>query len=773
MKALKSSLFAGLFALAGVCSPPPALADGLIIIRPPWERPGPHPMPMPSVPPGHFSFAPLAVNYHRVNVEINDLTATTAIDQEFYNPNSARLEGTYLFPLPPGAHIDQFAMDIDGKMTEAELLPADKARALYEDIVRQMKDPALLEYSGRDAFKVRIYPIEPRSTKRIKITYTQLLKDDRGLVEYIYPLNTEKFSSAPLKDVAVKVSIHGKSPLKSIYCPSHPAEVKRHSDTAAVVGYEARDLRPDTDFKVIFSRQPNPLGIDLVCSRQPGAKDGYFLLLASPGLAAPKTVQAKDVCFVLDTSGSMAGAKLDQAKKALRFCLANLNPDDRFELIRFATAAEPLFQALVRAEPANLDRATAAVADFKPIGGTAIGDALGKALALRQSAETRPYLVIFLTDGLPTVGETREDPLVEEVRKLNSGATRVFSFGIGNDVNTHLLDRIAATTKAVSQYVAENEDLEVKLSSFYGKIKEPVFCNLKLTFTNPAIQVTQLQPTGLPDLFNGDQMVVFGRYTGQGAAAATLSGVFNGENREFTADISFSESAPGNHFIPQLWATRRVGWLLDEIRLHGENAELKDEATQLAREFGIVTPYTAYLILENEKHRRVPVAMRNMRELEVDDRVYQQAASRMKSLGKEAAAESARSGASAADNARSVGGLKDQTAATPTAPDVRRELAKSPPTTSAPVGYRGDQTRNYATQNRVLNGRAFYQNGRVWTDSTAQANAALKQVAIKFNSDPYFALLRDHPAATQWFSLGNNLDLVIDDILYQIRDDEA
>ena len=607
-----------------------SVADGLIIIHPPVGHPGPHPMPF--VPPGHFSFAPLAVSYHRVSVDINELAATTSIDQEFSNSNNARLEGTYIFPLPPGAHIDKFAMDIDGKMTEAELLSADKARALYEDIVRQMKDPALLEYVGRDAFKVRIFPIEPNSKKRIKITYTQLLKDDGGLVEYVYPLNTEKFSSAPVKDVSVKVTINGKSPLKSIYCPSHAAEVKRHGETSAVVGYEAKDLRPDSDFKVVFSRTPNPVGIDIICSRKPGADDGCFLLLASPGLSAPAAIQPKDICFVLDTSGSMAGAKLEQAKKALRFCLANLNPDDRFELIRFATEAEPLFNELVKADTANLKKAGAAIGAFKPIGGTAIGDAIGKALALRKSDEARPYLVVFLTDGLPTIGETREDPLVDQVKKLNSTATRIFSFGIGNDVNTHLLDRIAAETKAISQYVSDKEDLEVKLSNFYGKIKEPVFCNLKLNFTNPEIKITQLYPNSLPDLFNGDMLVVFGRYAGKGAAAAKISGLFNGQPKEFAADISFAETAPNNDYIPQLWATRRVGWLLDEIRLHGESSELKDEVTKLAREFGIVTPYTAYLILEDEKKRGVPVALRNMQELEGDARVYAQAASRMKSL---------------------------------------------------------------------------------------------------------------------------------------------
>ena len=768
MNAFKTSLLAAGIALAGTSG---SSADGLIIIRPPFEHPGPHPMPM--VPPGHFSFAPLAVNYHRVSVEINELAATTSIDQEFFNPNNSRLEGTYVFPLPPGAHIDRFSMDIDGKMTEAELLPADKARVLYEDIVRQMKDPALLEYVGRDAFKVRIFPIEPNAKKQIRITYTELLRDDNGLVEYLYPLNTEKFSSSPVKDVSVKVTINGKSPLKSIYCPSHTAEIKRHGDTSAVVGYEARDLRPDTDFKIVFSRTPNPLGIDLICSRNPGADEGYFLLLASPGLTAPKTLQPKDVCFVLDTSGSMAGPKLEQAKKALRFCLANLSPDDRFEIIRFATEAESQFNALVKADKTNLDKAEAAVAAFKPIGGTAIGEALDKALALRKSDEARPYLVVFLTDGIPTVGETREDLLVDQVRKLNTASTRIFSFGIGNDVNTHLLDRIATETKAISQYASDKEDLEVKLSNFYAKIKDPVFCNLTLAFTNPEIKVTQLYPGSLPDLFNGDMLVVFGRYSGKGAAAAKISGLFNGQPREFAADISFAESAPHNHYIPQLWATRRVGWLLDEIRLHGQSSELKDEVTRLAREFGIVTPYTAYLILEDEKKRGVPVALRNMRELESDARVYAQAASRMQSLHMEAAAESARSGDSAIANSASMAGLKGQSAASPPAPAVRRELAKTGASDGSGNGFRASQSQNYATQTRNLNGRAFYQNGRVWTDSTAQSQAKLPQVNIKFNSDAYFALLKEHAAATQWLSLGNNLDVVIDGTLYQIRDGES
>ena len=212
----------------------------------------------------------------------------------------------------------------------------------------------------------------------------------------------------------MKVTLDGREQLKSVYCPSHPAEIRRDGDRRAVVGWEGRNVWPDTDFKVIFSRTPNPLGIDLVTSRPRGGEDGYFMLLASPGAAPAGAVQPKDICFVLDTSGSMAGPKLEQAKKALRFCLANLGADDRFEIVRFSTETEPLFGSLVPADKPHIAQASSFVDGLRPIGGTAIEDALARAMALRPAGSgtgaSRPYMVIFLTDGLPTIGETGEDP---------------------------------------------------------------------------------------------------------------------------------------------------------------------------------------------------------------------------------------------------------------------------------------------------------------------------------------------------------------------------
>jgi Ca-activated chloride channel family protein len=752
--------FIGLLGLAGQLR-----ADGFIVIHglPPGT----------TVPPGHFPFAPLDVTYHRVSVDINDQVAVTSVDQEFYNPNPQQLEGTYLFPLPPGAHIDKFSMDINGKMQEAELLPADKARAIYEDIVRRYRDPALLEYVGRDAFKVRIFPIEPHKGKKIKITYTQLLKADSGLIEYVYPLNTEKFSARPIRDVAVKINLNCAQPIKSVYSPSHNVEVKRNGDKAAVIGFEERNTRPDTDFKLLFSRTPNPIGIDLLTYRNPVDGEGYFLLLASPGTDVKKeNIQPKDVCFVLDTSGSMSAKKMDQAKKAMAFCLSNLDERDRFEIVRFSTEAEPFFDELKPASKENVDRAQAFVQTLKPIGGTAIDDALQKAMGLgtrRSEADRRPFVIIFMTDGLPTIGETREDSILANLGRLSAN-TRVFSFGIGNDVNTHLLDRVAMQTRAVSQYVAPEEDIEVKLSNFYTKIKEPVLSNVAVAFTGQDIRTSSLYPNAMPDLFKGETLMVFGKYAGKGAAAAKVAGLLNGDKKEFVTDVTFVESDTKHSFIPRLWATRRVGWLLDEIRLRGESKELKDEVVRLAREHGIVTPYTAYLILEDEQRRGVPVAVQNFRELGEDRLALTRARGQFDSAKDEALRPEMRSGGVAVDNARKLNELKwgwnDQQ--TRDMDKLAKGGAREP--AGAPAqenGYR--YTTNYAQQAKVVNGRAFYQNGNVWNDSTAQAKKDLKVRQVKFNSDEYFALIKDNADAAAWLSLGDNVDVVIGETLYQVR----
>src|SRR2546422_9202857 len=275
--------------------------DGIVPPRwpPPRPSPEPWPRPWPVPPPRIYQFCPLEVTRHQASVRINDQLATTSIEQEFYNPNDQRIEGTFLFPVPKGALIKKFTMEIDGKPVEAELMSADKARGIYEDIVRKLRDPALLEYAGQDVFKVRIFPIEPRAKKRVSLSYSQLLKSDSGLIGYSYPLNTEKFSAKPIPDVSLKIELETKRPLKSVYSPSHNGEIKRHGGNRATVGFEAKDVKPDSDFQLFFAPEADDIGINLMTYKT-GSDDGYFLLLASPGIGAKETkVIPKDVAFVL------------------------------------------------------------------------------------------------------------------------------------------------------------------------------------------------------------------------------------------------------------------------------------------------------------------------------------------------------------------------------------------------------------------------------------------------------------------------------------------
>jgi len=812
--------FSALLVLFGLVSPvPQARADGFIIVdethwwpgpQPPRHVLPPHPLPppwspRPAPPPRPYVFAPLEVVYHHVNVKIEGQVATTSVDQEFYNPNPSRLEGTYLFPIPQGAQIDKFTMDIGGRQVEAELLPAAKARRIYEDIVRKAKDPALMEYADRDVFKVRIFPIEPNSKKRVTISYTQVLKADSGLVSYVYPLNTEKFSAKPVKSVSIKVELTSDRPLKSIYSPSHSVEVKRHGSSRATVGFEASDTHPDTDFALYFAPEKDELGVNLLAHKTSG-DDGYFLLLVSPGIETKRqNVVPKDVAFVLDTSGSMAGKKLEQAKKALRFCVENLNDEDRFEIIRFSTEVEPLFEKLVRASEANRGKADDFIKDLKPIGGTAIDDALQKALSLRTNppltpprrgnervrdddsspplegsgvgSSGRPFVIIFLTDGKPTIGTTDEEQILRNVQRQNEGRTRIFCFGIGTDLNTHLLDKITEETRAFSQYVLPEEDLEVKVSNFFSKIKEPVLANPTLKFTGD-VRVTKLYPAPLPDLFRGDQLVLVGRYSGRGDSAIVLEGTVNGAKRKFTYEVNFPRSEDDHEFIPRLWATRRVGYLLDEIRLHGENAELRDEVTELARKYGIVTPYTAYLIVEDEDRRRVPLTMQSLPQLNTDSLARREAADNWSSFNNLKDGEKAVSGARYGLALKSANA--PATASAEGALEANRALGGeafarrySPGgganvSTATPPADAKERLAQYSQQGQFIAGKNFYQNNEQWVDAEAQKFQNAKRQRIQFNSSEYFAFAAKERRALPYLSLGQEVQFVLDGTVYEI-----
>ncbi len=542
---------------------------------------------------------PLAMLNHEVNIAIEDQVAVTRIEQTFRNHTSRPLEATYIFPVPKGASVRKFSMWVDGKEVPGELVEADKARKIYTDIVQRTLDPGLLEYMGNNLLRLRVFPVPANGDQKIALSYTSIAPSENDLVEYIYPLRTEGKAASTLEKFSINVTLKSQHPITNIYSPSHAITMRRPNEREASIGFEKNEANLDRDFQLFYQAASKDVGLTALTHRPSPGQPGYFLLLVSPRAELSRSQQVpRDMVFVLDTSGSMRqGNRINQARNALKYCLNNLTPGDRFAVLNFATTVNRYADQLQTASKENVESARKWVENLEPTGGTAIDDALRSALEMRTDDTTRTFTVVFFTDGRPTIGETNVEKILQNASKRNTANTRIFTFGVGDDVNASMLDALADSSRAISTYVRETEDIEAKVSGLYSKISNPVLANLKLT-VGPGIQLSEIYPPQLPDLFHGSQLVLFGRYTGQGHAALKLTGSVGAENREFVYEMNFADkTAEDKTFVEDLWARRKVGYLLDQIRVNGEKKELVEEVVSLAKRYGITTPYTSYLMV--------------------------------------------------------------------------------------------------------------------------------------------------------------------------------
>lgn len=729
---------------------------------PPHPRPRPVPLPRPPLP----RFRPplrdtrLEVKKLAVDVSIVDGTAVTRIDQVFFNPHERTVEGTYIFPLADGIALSQFSMYVNGEEIQGKLLGVEEARRQYEAIVRKMRDPALLQYLGTRLFQARIFPINQKSEVRVKLSYTQMLKTDDGLVRYRYPLGTEKHSPAPIESVSVLVTIESRTPIKSVFSPSHRIAVSRPSDHNAGASYEASNVTPDKNFELYYALSDKEFGLTILTYRE-GGRDGFFLARIAPRAdTSARDILPKDISFVIDTSGSMAGEKIDQARRALRFCLSNLNKHDRFNIIPFSHEARTFRNTLVPATSANIEEARRFADDLRGNGGTNINDALLTALDAASDGETdRPYLIVFLTDGQPTIGVTDPDEILKHVAGRNAGRVRLYVFGVGYDVNTRLLDLLAEQNRGARDYVEPGEDLELKISSFYRKVAEPVLADLSLSFGGR--RVYDLMPPKLGDLFAGGELVVVGRYSGEGAEAVELSGTRRGTRERFVYETTFPSEALTHEFLPSLWATRKVGFLLDQIRLHGETKELKDTIVELATKYGIVTPYTAYLVTEPgglawRQGGRGNVLAEALREDATFDR-------EKTDLAWHAVAPARVGGSGVAWSARV------RKAKVMASMDVRRLRLFDAGGDALQSLIHSQESKKSKTRRAEfvtrVGTRTFYRVGERWIDADCEKKAETKKVELF--SDGYFKLIRKHPELARCFALGKRVIVVIAGTAYE------
>lgn len=654
-------------------------------------------------------FSAIQLVSYQAHIEIEGLWAETRLDLRFHNPNSQRLEGTFVLPIPRHAQVDRVTLDINGKATPAELLQADKARDIYESIVRRMKDPALVEYVDSDLIRARVFPFEPRSERRLSVTYRTLLESDYGMRRYTLPIKRSSTAPATIEGRVLR------SGIDHLTSPTHPLKLTQASDHWA---FSTGSDRPH-EFELLAQTTSDQMRISAQF-HQENADSGWVMLRISPP-SAIETVSKnpKDIVFVVDSSGSMAGDKLKQVQAALVFCLQALNPDDRFQIVRFATEAESLATEWVANNSANVLRATQFVKDFQAIGGTHIEEALALTAQLPRDPK-RPQLVLFMTDGKPTIGARDESVLLATMK---AGQRRFFTLGVGYDVNTHLLDRMSEQSKGFRTYVRPEEDLEIKLSSLYQKIQSPVMTQLKLSAKG--MRLSAQVPQQLPDLFHGSEIQVLAKFMGQGKASVELTGLIMGQTERCRIEIMIPSKPVQAPYLAKIWAQRRVGYLLDEIRLHGESAEVKDEIIRLAKAWGILTPYTSFLILEDEEEQSASTDPPVRRLFEPEPSVRREWKKSYSQL-------SASSGEGSVNASKTTREMADGDA------DYDR---RPPIQTQHPTHW--------------VAGRMFVQERDHWFEQTQPPIQVERAQHIQFASAKYFELLNDNPHLAAILKLGN------------------
>ncbi|MBH25508.1 MAG: trypsin [Myxococcales bacterium] len=675
--------------------------------------------------PSEQSLPPLAIKSHRVNIQVTDQAAVTRVEQVFVNHTDRQLEATFYFPVPKGSTVSDFSLWINGRKTPGAVLERSKARAIYERIVRRTQDPGLVEYIDGQLFQARIFPVPARGEQKVEIAYASVIGRAGSTRRLIYPLKTGRKAARLMEDFTLVANISSNAPLKAVYSPTHRVDVSRASDHRVTVGLEEDAADLERDFLLYLGTSDDDVGMSILTYDPDGkgGEDGYYLMILAPKLEVDEDdIPGKTVTFVVDTSGSMAGEKMEQARAALAQCIRTLRPRDHFNVVRFSTGLETLFTRPTPATPDAVRHGLAFASRLEAAGGTAIDDALETALA-SQAPDDGLHFVIFMTDGRPTVGEMDVQAIIRRTQARNAQRARIFTYGVGWGVNTTLLDQIATGNGGISDYVRPNEDIKLKVTDLVNRISYPVMADLKLEYNTSG--VFDVYPKRLPDLFRGGQVVVMGRTRGALPSGIDLHGRFGDEEitlefDEIEGHTSSGDATVAHDFIPKLWATRKVGYLLEEIRGKGEIPELKAEVIRLARAYGLVTPYTSYLAVDDEELEGSPRPGVATRGFEAERRRRESALKNRKGFDFD-------SGADAVESSIAANELKTAGSAS--------------------------EAENRAT--RYIDGKLFIHNNGVWQEAGVDPSRAKR---IKYGSKEYFDLLEERPALKRKMSIGRNVD---------------
>ncbi len=675
-----------------------------------------------------------------VNAIIKEQIAEVTVTQTLLNPNNTSLEVEIFFPLPNGGIVQNFMLMVNGKELPGKLLNATEAKGIYEGIVRRKRDPALMEYAGYGLYKTSIFPIPVGEQRKITIRYTQVLDKLNDVISFSYPFGTQKFSGKALKSVSLTAKITSNDEIKNAFSPTDEVKTDRRSKNEIIIKYDKTYYLPSQDFKFNYSVSNANMGTSLVSYWPGNEKNGYFMLMSSPGFEEKDgKVVNKNIVLVLDRSGSMAGKKIEQAKKAMEFVVKNLNEGDMFNLIMYDDRTESYKNEMQVFNNENMKTALSWISDIQSTGGTNIYDAVTIGLKFLES-DQRPNYLLFLTDGLPTAGTIGENEIASAAEKNNKHNTRIFAFGVGDDVNARLLDRLTTASNGLSVHVKPSEDIESPVANLYSSISSPVFTNIKVKIDGT--DISQTYPEKMPDVFKGGQMVWVGKYTKSGKVKVTIEGNYKGTQKTFSYDQTLFAENDGNTFdyVEKIWASRRVGHLINLIDLNGRNQELIDDLVAVSKKYGILTPYTSFIALEETELDGIKLSKETEDNLKALDNVS----------------------GSTATNVRSEK-MKDMNEVMVTSDVVSKD-------------YDGNE-KKVETIKKVAN-KTFYYKNQTWLDeSLTNSNDSTKVnenvVTIKRYSKEYFELAqKNNNEVNQYLSLNGNVRFNVNNVTYEVIEEK-
>ncbi len=635
------------------------------------------------------------------------------ITEKFVNRGTVVGETDYLLPLPARAAFEDLALSIDGEMVTGETLRADRARAIYEEIVRRQRDPALVEWMGQGLLRTRIFPIAPGEEKTVVVRFRAIADREGDALRIDYRPPVRAGEDAVRSTFELRYPASGE--FGRAFSPTH--------DLQAAEAGSLRAMRTDNVRSVVSVLVPVRSGSAAsvhVLTHAVEGEDGFAMITVAPPRGTRVTTP-RDVTFVLDVSGSMRGVKLEQAKAAGRALLASLNTTDRFRVIAFSTDVRDFRDGWSAATQGNVRAAQQYLRELTAEGSTNISGALEEALRSSPATDRLP-LVLFLTDGAPTVGERQPDRIAALAERLR-GRQRLFTFGVGTDVNASLLEQLAISGRGTAQFVRPEEDVERAVDVVAQRLTRPVATDLRVRVNG--VRVDRVQPAGELDLFSGQELTVFARYRGgRRGATVTVEGESADGPVRWTTTSDFPGRADENSFVARLWAVQRAGWLSAERRRSGATSEMDDELRLLGTRFGIPTELTSYLVVEPGMQPAMDAARRN---------------ERLQTSRVAAPAPSLVGGVSAARSFESAKAAAEQRSVTTMAQLDRAQ---------------GPQN----TQQQFVLGRIFTQHNGQWKDAR-QDGASTRVVQVRAFSEAYFLLLAQLPALKDAFALGERVSV--------------